>query len=293
MMCFAPIDINANEKNIVDLYKSILFVKGTPSQHGRDTSKQYNIPISLNVVKPDKIKKTLYLIGAGNVENEILFSHIEEDQNRYNNYNVAVYKSKAGKGCRYNLISTINDRKLDDKFYKVTYIKDSTIKNKINNMVYSILGLRYGFELDRITKIICHDKPSETHQVFERGIDKIFFYRSTCLQWYGDGEEGKELILLFRKTEEGKIEVIWKSHFQQGWGWAGGSSYVTRYVGDLDDDKNIEVILFKQAGVSSKMYLVELENGKEKVIYQIRSDSEGEHETYPTKRNDKLLLSAQ
>ncbi|MBN2287340.1 MAG: hypothetical protein JXI43_12890 [Tissierellales bacterium] len=286
-------DVNADEINLSDIYKDIVFVTGIPNHHGRAKEangiNQYNIPIGLNVLNIDNIKKSLYLIGTDQPDNEIEFSHFDKNSDRYENYQVAVYKSKSGQPLKYKLISTKNDQYLKDRFYKVTYIKDGPIKEQINGMVKDVFGFRYGFELDKKTQATCGNKPGEIHQLFERGEDKIYFYHSICTKYYGDGVEGKELIAIFRKNRDEKPYLIWKTTRDEGWVWSGGSYYVTKYVGDLDNDNNIEVFLRREKGVSAEMFLVEIEKGKETIIYKVRSDSEGESETYPTERYDKLL----
>lgn len=293
-MFFISTMAQASQDKLAELYQSMLFVENVPSQHGYGSGPkdgaQYVFPIvSTNEERQIK-RKVLYLIGTNLADNKIHYkSTLNVSPNNEHN-GVAVFVRERGENVNYNLISINNRRDLDDKFYVTQYVKDEATKQKVSLLVERDFKQRYGFPLNEVTLDACNNKPVETYQVFRRGSDEIYYYTAECTKWGGEISTGESITALFRRMPNGEYYLLWKILFSEGWEWEGGNPFTTRYVGDLDNDGNIEVFLSKYQVLSSTTYLAELQKNGADVILEIRSDFEGEAESYPVNRYDNLLF---
>lgn len=286
-------------RQLIEIYNEMLFSEYTQFGHGSGIDpygkNKYIFPISSGTEDNKAIRNVLYLIGTNKKDNAIYYKTSLMKSSNYGSYSVAIFERKDGANEKYKLISANNKRELNGNFYEAKYIKDENIWHVVNKAVLDEFNQRYGFPLNNTTLSTCNNKPSEVYQVFKKGNDEIYYYSAGCKTWEGTHYRGEDITAIFRKDQKGNFILLWKTLYSDAdhWRWEGGSPYITYYIGDLDNDGNIEVFLSKARGLSSTTYLVEIQNNKAHIIYEVKFDSEGEPSSYPTSRNDKLLFMDQ
>ncbi|VAW61854.1 hypothetical protein MNBD_GAMMA11-3158 [hydrothermal vent metagenome] len=155
--------------------------------------------------------------------------------------------------------------------------------------VLAIIKDKYGELWDGSTTAqnekYCNNKPSTSVKKVTNGSVNVYIVNTSCSNWGGESLDGYYYNAVLKSNNEG-IKITWDSR-----GIGNITVLSDRYVADLDNDGNIELIMNSSYGIGSVDQLVEL---SQKGIFLIKSlieYEEGESIIYSESNKNSVLFS--